>query len=151
MASWKTNRDNAKSSDISKLHSSIDELVNGYGSGTLLVIPVVSGHLDPYTEEWTTSESETHWPASGIICQVTNESLLLGFEGKVKVGDMMVSYPYSAVSGVLAHENIETIKLLAPVVSGNYAVTGMTMDVIRNNVLFVDFALNFSGFNGING
>lgn len=108
---------------------------------TQFVVPSISGTIDPFTEEVTFHTADVLFNASGIVGAVMEEDMLFGMSGKVKVGDVKVTYPYEAVSGVLDFESVEQVKLLSPGVSGLYVIQARWVDVIGNEPIFVDYAL----------
>ena len=128
--------------DIAELIESVrDNVLPNAIDPTQFIIPSISGTIDPFTEEITFHESETLWNASGIIGAVMEEDMIFGLNGQIQIGDVKVTYPYEAVSGMLPHESVDQVKLLSPGVSGLYQIAGRIFDVIGNNPVFVDYAL----------
>ena len=128
--------------DIPELVETIrDEILPNAKDPTQLIVPSISGTIDPFTEEVNFHTADTLWNASGIVGAVTEEDMIYGMDGQIQVGDVKVTYPYEAVSGVLMHESIDQIRLLSPGVSGLYQIAGRIIDVIGDTAVFVDYAL----------
>lgn len=131
------------------IYADIEELVNvieqevlpNASDPTQIIVPSISGTIDPFTEEINFHTSETYHNASGIVGAVMEEDMIFGLNGQIQVGDVKVTYPYNAVSGILDYESIDQIKLLSPGVSGVYTIAGRIIDVVGNEPIFVDYAL----------
>ena len=118
-----------------------DQVVPGIASPTQFVIPSISGTIDAFTEEITYHESETYYNASGVVGRVSEEDVLLGWDGVIEAGDTMVMYAHDAVSGILPFE-IDQLKILSPaVVSGLYNIEARMFDVIGDTPIFIKYAL----------
>ena len=109
---------------------------------TQFVVPSISGHLDPYTEEWSTVDGEpSRFNASGIVGTVSEDDMIFGLGGMVKVGDVKITYPYDAVSGIFDMEDVTQVSILTAGISGMYFINARMIDVVGNTPVFVDFAL----------
>ena len=112
-------------------------------STSIKVLAISGFTIDPFTQQHTATVNPTWIQASGVIGTVTEEDALFGYEtteGKIRVGDLKVTYPFHIVSGILGYD-IEQIQLNSSMSSGVYRVVGRVIDVIGNVPLFVDFAL----------
>tara|TARA_R110002126_G_scaffold10482_9_gene47676 strand:- start:871 stop:1326 length:456 start_codon:yes stop_codon:yes gene_type:complete len=145
MAHRKTKPCILQQEDFDNLISTVsDQIMAGASSATYFIIPSISGTIDEFTEEVSFHTADTQMNASGIIGAVVEEDMLLVAQGQVKVGDVKVSYPYAAVSGILGFGGVDQIVLLGSAnggVSGVYSITGRWIDVIGDQPIFVDYAL----------
>ncbi len=142
MASRKTKPVFLVQRDYDDLISGIDNhIMPGFSDSTYFIVPSISGTLDTFTEEVTFYTPDTRMNASGIVGAVTEDDRLLDSSGQVKIGDVKVTYPYSAVSGILGFAGVEQIVLLTTGVSGVYTISGRTIDVVGDQPIFVDYAL----------
>ena len=108
---------------------------------TTFIVPSISGTIDPFTEEVNFHTTDTFHDASGIVGSVMEEDMIFGMEGQIQVGDVKVTYPFEAVSGIMDMESVDQLILLSPGVSGLYQIAARTVDVIGDQPVFVDFAL----------
>ena len=126
--------------DIEQLRRTIEDFVPGADDPTLIRIHSTSGYVDPFTEVITFASADVFIPISGVVGSVTERDELFGINGKIKVGDLKVTYRYDAISGYLNTE-IESITLLTAGISGLYIPEGRVFDHVGNTPLFVNYAL----------
>jgi len=142
MAHRKTPFHTIQAEDISELIEIVrNDITPNAVDPTQFVIPPTGGTMDEFTEKITYSTSEVLFNASGVVGAVSEEDMVYGLNGQIKIGDVKVTYPYEAVSGVLAFGAVEEVKLLSPGVSGMYHIEGRWIDVIGDAPVFVDYAL----------
>ncbi|MHA2067339.1 MAG: hypothetical protein ACXABY_23470 [Candidatus Thorarchaeota archaeon] len=128
--------------DIELLKDQIKrDTFDGFEVPTQIVMPSISGTIDPFTEEVTTFESTTYFNASGVVGQIAEDDMLLGVNGKVIVGDTSIVYHYDNISGALLQNNLNQIQVLATAASGLYHVSAHAVETFANLPIYVKVAL----------
>lgn len=118
------------------------DMFHGSEIGTLIKVYSLSGSIDPFTEEITYFQNSTQYPASGIIRTIKQGDELLGFGGRVRIGDSAVVYPYEALSGLLLQgHRIHEITVTQPLVSGTYYASPPSIVTLAGEPIMIKFAL----------
>jgi len=118
-----------------------DQIVQGIGVATEFVVPSISGTIDPFTEEVVIHTPDTAFNASGVVGRLSDQDLLLAFQGKLEMGDTIVKYSHNAVSGILGFD-IQQVKILEPpVLSGLYNIEATMIDTIGGTPIWVTYGL----------
>lgn len=109
---------------------------------TRIRVFAASGFVDPYTEEVTYSETHSWANASGIVGTVAEGDTLLGDAGgRMRIGDLMVTYHYDSVSGTFLQNDVKEIEVIIPGISGLYQVAGRHVETIGGRPVFIDVGL----------
>lgn len=117
------------------------DVYDGNTIATRIKIQPIIGTVDPYTEEVVLTGDPTWLNASGIVSQINERDALLGISGRVKTGDVSISYHYDSISSILNIREIELIEISSPVISGLYHVNAYHQHTFAGIVLYVKFAL----------
>lgn len=96
---------------------------------------------DEFTE--VPIERQSAWAnISGIIGTVGKDDDLVSPNGRVVVGDTMVTYHYSAISGVYLNSELTQVELTTKPIDGIYDVIGHKITELANRPLCVRLALS---------
>ena len=117
------------------------DMFDGAEAPTRIKVASISGQIDELTEEVTYFTAHSWNNVSGIVHTISEDDILLGIGGKVKVGDTSVLYHYNAVSGIFLNHPLTEIELLIPGISGVYAVAGHKVGEIAGQPIFLKVAL----------
>lgn len=115
-------------------------LENFFDATQIKVFNPTGYSIDPFTEEVTITAQPTWFNVSGIVGNVNEKDSLLGFGGKVKIGDLKITYPYSMFERYI-NCDIQQIRLIASGIAGIYNVSAKNVDIIMNVPMYIDFAL----------
>lgn len=118
------------------------DMFDGNEDCTRIRIFAASGFVDPYTEEITYSETHTWANASGIVSTIAEKDVLLGdIGGRLRVGDLMVTYHYDSVSGTFLQNDVKEIEVIVPGISGLYQVAGRHVGTFGGRPMFIKVGL----------
>ena len=142
MASYKRHHSILIQDEILLLKDQIRrDMFDGAENGTRIRIKSISGMIDPYTEEITYFTSYQNFNASGIIGTVNEHDVLYSIAGRVKVGDLVITYPFDAVSGVYLNNVLDAILLSTPMASGLYFVSEKRVETLADTPIFLKVGL----------
>ena len=131
-------------SDVADLESDRlrRDMFDGNEDSTRIRIFAASGFIDPYTEEITYSETHSWLNASGIVSTIGEDNVLLGDAGgRMRVGDLMVTYHYDTVSGTFLQNDVKEIEVIVPGISGLYQVGGRHVGTVGGRPMFIKVGL----------
>lgn len=143
MATYKHYHDIIINDDIELLREQAQrDMFGGADSPTKIRFSSISGTIDQFTEEVTFHTSDTWINVSGILGQVTEKDLLYGVDGRIKIGDTVITYHYSAISGVYHNRRIREIEILVPALSGIYGVVEQRVGSLAGYPICLQVYLN---------